>query len=215
LVRIGGVVFDIDDELAKKISKTLDKVLKDVKKTAETMFFSSSVISRLEKTGTLSKEKAQRLGLVGIAAKASGLSLDSRIDHPWGWYKNISLEKEILESGDVFARAYIRYKEIKQSISIVKNLLAQLQDHNNDILLTKTKNLMSTNKMVVSIVEGWRGEIVHIALTNNENRIFRYKIKDPSFNNWYGLALAARNNGISDFPLCNKSFNLSYCGNDL
>ena len=67
----------------------------------------------------------------------------------------------------------------------------------------------------ISIVEGWRGEIVHIALTDADGNLSRYKIKDPSFNNWYGLALAVRNNGVSDFPLCNKSHNLSYCGNDL
>jgi Ni,Fe-hydrogenase III large subunit len=172
-------------------------------------------MSRLEETGTISTEKAKRLGLVGIAARASGLPLDTRVDHPFGCYKNLSINKEILESGDVFARTYIRYTEIKQSINIIKELLSQIQSCNSDVLLTKTENPLSSNSMVISMVEGWRGELVHVALTNNEGRIFRYKIKDASFNNWYGLALAVRNNGISDFPLCNKSFNLSYCGNDL
>ena len=69
--------------------------------------------------------------------------------------------------------------------------------------------------MIVSMTEGWRGETIHAVLTGESGSITRYKIKDASFNNWYGLALAVRNNGISDFPLCNKSFNLSYCGNDL
>jgi len=219
LIRVGGVEFDIDNELIKKILKTLDKVLKDVERMADTMFSSASVLSRLEETGSLSKEKAQIIGLTGMSARASGVSIDTRIDHPWGWYKNLSLDKEILESGDVFARAYIRYKEIKQSINIIKELLCKIQIKNNnknqEILRIKTQNTLSENSMAVSIVEGWRGEIVHVALTNNENKIFRYKIKDPSFNNWYGLAVAVRNNGISDFPLCNKSFNLSYCGNDL
>ena len=68
---------------------------------------------------------------------------------------------------------------------------------------------------VISVVEGWRGEVVYIAMTDDKGMLTKYKIKDPSFNNWYGLALAVRNNGISDFPLCNKSFNLSYSGNDL
>ncbi|HBG49736.1 MAG TPA: hydrogenase [Cyanobacteria bacterium UBA9971] len=215
LIRVGGVAFDIDIELSEKISKTLDKVLKDVDKMTETMFSSASVLSRLEKTGTLSMEKAKMIGLVGIATRASGLSLDARADHSWGWYKKFSFDKEILESGDVFARTHIRYKEIKQSMNIIKELLNQIQDCKEDILLVKSKNQLLGNSMVVSMVEGWRGEAVHTALTNNEGQIFRYKIKDPSFNNWYGLALAVRNNGISDFPLCNKSFNLSYCGNDL
>ena len=66
-----------------------------------------------------------------------------------------------------------------------------------------------------SLVEGWRGEICHVALTNSEGEIAKYKIKDPSVHNWLGLAIAVRSEGISDFPINNKSFNLSYCGHDL
>jgi Ni,Fe-hydrogenase III large subunit len=73
----------------------------------------------------------------------------------------------------------------------------------------------SPETLVVSLVEGWRGEIAHAAITDDEGRLKRYKIKDPSFHNWFGLAMAVRKNGISDFPVCNKSFNLSYCGFDL
>jgi len=215
LIRVGGVSFDIDNELIEKISDTLDKVSEDVDRMANTMFSSASVLSRLEKTGTISKEKAHDIGLVGMTARASGLPADSRINHPWGYYKDLVLNKELLDSGDVYARAYIRYKEITQSIKIIRELLCKLPIYDKDVLINKNKNLLSANSMVVSIVEGWRGEIIHTALTDNQGKIFRYKIKDPSFNNWYGLALAVRNNGISDFPLCNKSFNLSYCGNDL
>ncbi|HPC98720.1 MAG TPA: NADH dehydrogenase subunit, partial [Bacteroidales bacterium] len=67
----------------------------------------------------------------------------------------------------------------------------------------------------VSLSEGWRGEICHAAFTSGDGKIMSYKIKDPSFHNWLMLALAVRNQEISDFPLCNKSFNLSYCGHDL
>jgi Ni,Fe-hydrogenase III large subunit len=81
--------------------------------------------------------------------------------------------------------------------------------------LSKQVKLLARSSMAISMVEGWRGEIVHAALTDRTGNISRYKIKDPSFCNWYGLALSVRNNEISDFPLCNKSFNLSYCGNDL
>ena len=84
------------------------------------------------------------------------------------------------------------------------------------MILTQIEtNNFDKNSIAVSIVEGWRGEVVHIAITDSNGQISKYKIKDPSFNNWYGLALAVRNNGVSDFPLCNKSFNLSYSGNDL
>jgi len=215
LIRVGGVTFDIDNEQVSNISKTLEKVEKDVDRMITTMLASASVLSRLEKTGIVSKEKAREIGLVGMAARASGLSMDSRFDHPWGWYKESFIDKEILDSGDVFARTYIRYKEIKQSVHIIKDLLYKIQVYDKDALLTQCDKSISRNSLVVSIVEGWRGEIVHTAITDNDGRLCRYKIKDPSFNNWYGLAFAVRNNGISDFPLCNKSFNLSYCGNDL
>ena len=81
--------------------------------------------------------------------------------------------------------------------------------------MTNADNDLAKDAFVISITEGWRGEVVHIAMTDGEGKLSKYKIKDPSFNNWYGLALAVRNNGVSDFPLCNKSFNLSYSGNDL
>lgn len=213
LIRTGGVVYDIDKNLSDRISKMLDKVLIDVDRMAKTMFASASVMSRLEKTGILNKESAQKLGIVGMAARASGIGLDVRVDHPWD--KKLSMSKNVHESGDVYSRSYIRYEEIKQSAQIIRDLLAQLPAYENESLLIKTENNLKPNSFVVSMTEGWRGEIVHIAITNDKNELSRYKIKDPSFNNWYGLAVAVKNNGISDFPLCNKSFNLSYCGNDL
>lgn len=220
LIRVGGVVYDIDKGLSDKISNMLDKVLNDVDRMAKTMFSSASVLSRLEKTGILNKEKAQELGIVGMAARASGIELDVRIDHPCRFYKGLSLSKKTLKSGDVYARTYIRYKEIKQSIQIIKDLLIQLSTYENEPpenspIIIKTENCLKSNSLVISMIEGWRGEIVHTAITNDKGELSRYKIKDPSFNNWYGLAVAVKNNGISDFPLCNKSFNLSYCGNDL
>ena len=74
---------------------------------------------------------------------------------------------------------------------------------------------LRSNSLVVTVNEAWRGETVHVALTDGAGRLRRYKIVDPSFRNWMGLALAMRNEAIFDFPLCNKSFNLSYCGHDL
>lgn len=215
LIRTGGVAYDIDKNLSDKTSKMLDKILTDVDRMAKTMFSSASVLSRLEKTGVLNKENAQKLGIVGMAARASDVALDVRWDHPCKWYKELSLPRKTLKSGDVYARTYIRYEEIKQSAKIIKDLLSQLPSYENEPLLIKTDNHLKPNSLVVSMTEGWRGEIVHIAITSDKNDLVRYKIKDPSFNNWYGLAIAVKNNGISDFPLCNKSFNLSYSGNDL
>jgi Ni,Fe-hydrogenase III large subunit len=75
--------------------------------------------------------------------------------------------------------------------------------------------VLARSSLVVSMVEGWRGEVVHVVETDAEGRLVHYKVQDPSLRNWLGLALSVRNNEISDFPICNKSFDLSYCGNDL
>ena len=98
---------------------------------------------------------------------------------------------------------------------MIRKIFDELENHKTEQIMVNSSGELSENSFAISIVEGWRGEIVHIALTDGNKQLSQYKIKDPSLNNWYGLALAVRNNGISDFPLCNKSFNLSYCGNDL
>lgn len=214
LVTVGGVNFDIDEDFAQKIKNTLQDVSETVKRTFATMIKSPTVVSRLERTGVVSNANALDLGLVGMAARASGVELDSRFDFPDKWLEDIE-DKKIKAAGDVYSRTRVRYKEVLQSIHIIKQLLNRLPEYKNEPVCVNTSGSAISNSMVVSIVEGWRGEVIHTVLTDENGNISRYKIKDPSFNNWYGLAMAVRNNGISDFPLCNKSFNLSYCGNDL
>lgn len=214
LITVGGVNYDIDEQFAEKILTMFKKVSADVKRTFATMLKSPTVISRLEKTGVVSNATALELGLVGMAAKASGVELDSRFDFHEKWLEGIE-DKKIKANGDVYSRTRERYKEVLQSIFIIKQLLKKLPEYKNEPLCVDCNNQYKPDTMVISIVEGWRGEVVHAAITDDYDNLARYKIKDPSFNNWYGLAMAVRNNGISDFPLCNKSFNLSYCGNDL
>ncbi len=216
LIEVGGVNYDINKTLATKILKVLEDVAKTVDRTTTVMLKSPSVISRLERTGIISQENAKALGAVGMAARASGIELDSRFDFGDKWYTSLNVLKPFKATGDVYSRFKLRYKEIKQSMKIIKSLLKQLEDDKSSIeIRTSAQNALAPNSFVISIVEGWRGEVVHVALTGTQGELIRYKIKDPSFNNWYMLAMAVRNNGISDFPLCNKSFNLSYCGNDL
>lgn len=215
LINVGGVNFDIDKNMSDKIIKMLDEVAKTVDRTTKVMLKSPTVISRFERTGVVSMENAKSLGAVGMAARASGVDLDSRFDFNDNWYTSLDVVKPFKATGDVYSRFKLRYKEIKQSMVIVKKLLKKLEDFNNENILNTPNRVLDSNSFVVSIVEGWRGEVVHIALTGANGELLRYKMKDPSFNNWYLLAMAVRNNGVSDFPLCNKSFNLSYCGNDL
>jgi len=90
-----------------------------------------------------------------------------------------------------------------------------LEDHGNPTDERALVALGARRSACVGVVEAWRGELIHWITTDGEGRISRYAIKDPSFNNWTGLAIAVRGNVVADFPLCNKSFNLSYSGNDL
>ena len=99
------------------------------------------------------------------------------------------------------------------SLGLVQRLLAEPEEPQRPV--AGTDHPLEPDRFVVTLNEGWRGEISHCLLTDGNGRISRYKVKDPSFHNWTGLAIALRNQEISDFPLCNKSFNLSYCGFDL
>ena len=219
LITTGGVNFDLDDEKIERAIKTFAKVEKDVDRMAKTMLKDSTVMSRLEKTGTISTERAIEAGFVGMAARAAGVELDSRFDFPDKWIKELDIENKPFNGvGDVNSRFKLRYKEVMQSLSIIRKIFEKLKEFKNEPINCGYEVMNKENAkdaFVISIVEGWRGEVVHIALTDGSGALSKYKIKDPSFNNWFALALAVRNNGISDFPLCNKSFNLSYCGNDL
>ena len=166
----------------------------------------------MEKTGVLSKENAKTLGAVGMVARSSGIDIDSRY-----FDFDYSFKKEPFKgTGDVYSRFKLRYKEVIDSINFVRKFLGELENLQGELKVDDyKKGEISANSFVISTTEGWRGEIIHTVLTGANGEILRYKIKDPSFNNWYLLSLAVKNNGISDFPLCNKSFNLSYCGADL
>ena len=156
-------------------------------------------------------EAARQIGLVGLAARASGIERDVRIDFPYGMYRYSNVSSAVLESGDVYARAKMRSLEIEQSIEFI---LEQLENLPAPKPKDREKNLRP-NAIIVSLTEGHRGEIAHVLLTDVSGKLSRVKIKDPSFHNWQGLSIAVRENGVSDFPLCNKSFDLSYAGHDL
>ena len=215
LINVGGVNFDIDEKMSEKILKMLEGVEKTVDRTTNVMLKKPSCISRMERTGVVNMETAKSLGAVGMAARSSGVDIDTRFDFNDKWYTSLDVQSPFKATGDVHSRFRLRYKEIKQSMQIVRKLLAKLSEYKVEPIKVTPNQALLPNSMVISMAEAWRGEVVHIALTGANGELLRYKMKDPSFNNWYMLAMAVRNNGVSDFPLCNKSFNLSYCGNDL
>jgi Ni,Fe-hydrogenase III large subunit len=211
LVRPGGVGFDVEPERAEKMRDRAFAALRDVAAAAELLWTTASVMSRFENVGVLSAHDATELGLVGPAARACGLPRDVRSSFPTGIYRFAQVPRASWHSGDVFARAYLRWLEIERSASFVREELEQLP---GGALRTPCAALAPAH-LCVSLVEGWRGEICHVVRTDETGRIAGYKVVDPSFHNWSGLALALRGQQISDFPLCNKSFDLSYCGFDL
>jgi Ni,Fe-hydrogenase III large subunit len=211
LIRPGGVGFDLEPERKQICRDRLEPTLRDIEPAADLLFESSSVQARFEETGTVSLEVCGALGLVGVAARACGLEMDVRADFPWGIYRFAQVPISTWTTGDVFSRAYVRWLEIPRSVEFIRDQLDAFPDGPIRVPV----GALRPNHFAVSLVEGWRGEICHVALTDAEGKFSRYKIVDPSFHNWMGLALALRDQQISDFPLCNKSFNLSYCGHDL
>ena len=136
---------------------------------------------------------------------------DVRYDHPAGWHRFAQAPVAVWPGGDVFARARVRSLEIQRSGRFLVEQLASPPEADINCPLPA----LSSDTLAVALVESWRGEVCYVALSDAVGRIRRYKITDPSFHNWIGLALALRGTAISDFPVCNKSFNLSYCGHDL
>ncbi|MGC8803239.1 MAG: NADH-quinone oxidoreductase subunit C [Bacteroidales bacterium] len=214
LIRPGYINYPFSEKLAEQLLEILNNFEPDFTEMAEQLFSLPSALSRFEKTGIIDTNTAIRCGFVGMVARTCNFLRDIRFSHPYNLYgKGIKHQPVILKNGDVYARTLLRYREVLQSIMHVRMLIQHLPDrYSTHSSLT---GLTQKNMFGISLVEGWRGEICHCAITNNEGKIVAFKIKDPSFHNWKALELAVRNNEISDFPICNKSFNLSYCGNDL
>jgi Ni,Fe-hydrogenase III large subunit len=149
-----------------------------------------------------------------VAARACGLDRDVRRDHSFGPYAAHPVPVSLAQSGNVHSRAWVRWEELAASTAF---LAAALEDLAGLPCDPKPEPLpaLAPEHLCVALTEGWRGEVLHLGITDGSGRLARYKLVDPSFHNWFGLALALRGEQVSDFPLCNKSFNLSYCGHDL
>jgi Ni,Fe-hydrogenase III large subunit len=211
LMRPGGVGFGLDAGRAGQLRDRLAAALRDVGGAVELLWETPSVQARFEDTGRLTRKACEDLGLVGVAARACGVDQDVRRDHPSGVFRFAQIPVSTCATGDVFARAYVRWLEIQRSGEFLRRQLANVRPGVDRVAI----GALRPSALNVSLVEGWRGEICHVAITDDQGRFAAYKVVDPSFHNWFGLALALRQQPISDFPLCNKSFNLSYCGHDL
>lgn len=204
--------FPFTQTTAIEFTKVLDAYQPDYTEMFDRMIDLPSVLSRLEKTGVVNREQHLQTGTVGMAARSGNVERDVRKSHPYLGYSAIDHTPVVMRQGDVYARTQLRDSEIRQSIGYVRKMMENIPP----VAAPRPfEGKPAPNTLILSLTEGWRGEICHAAITDNEGEMVLYKIKDPSMHNWMALALAVRNNEISDFPICNKSFNLSYCGFDL
>lgn len=218
MIRVGYNPYPLTRELRERLLKTLADFEVKYVEMADEMFKLPSVQARFEKTGVVNKEQARLMGSVGLAAKMAGVPRDIRTSHPYSYYKSLFYVPAVMKTGDVMAHALLRDQEIRKSIRMLRYLIEECDKFDSDNAETrpilKDKKLKNST-FTVSLTEGWRGEICHAAVTNEHGELACYKIKDPSMHNWFSLAIALRDNEISDFPICNKSYDQSYCGFDL
>ncbi|GFG85694.1 hydrogenase large subunit [Mycolicibacter algericus] len=203
-IRPGGVVLQ-----ALPDPNRLQALADDVAEIAELTLGHSVIYDRFAGTSVLNRTDAEALGTLGYVARASGLVTDARLDHP---ITDLPVTEVTATAGDVLARYTVRRDEFAASVALCRTLI---DGHHGPIDVRAQLPGSAGAGNGVGIVEGWRGSIVHRVETGADGTITRAKIVDPSWFNWPALPLAMTDTIVPDFPLTNKSFNLSYAGNDL
>jgi Ni,Fe-hydrogenase III large subunit/Ni,Fe-hydrogenase III component G len=206
---VGGLVRDL--AVPADLSTQVQVAVADFDEMVTICMNNTLVADRLEGTGVLSHELARDHGVVGFVGRASGIDIDARRDHPYAAYQALQFKVPVFSSGDVKARTEVRVEEVHESANLVAQVCRQLP-------VGPVRASGEPSQPFVAgfgIVEGWRGRIVHWMMTGDDGRLHRVKIVDPSFFNWPALSYALQGNIVPDFPLCNKSFNQSYSGNDV
>ena len=210
-IALGGVRHDLAAEGADAVRRHLHTFEREFDNLITLLIDSGSFTDRVDTTGVLSQQAARDLGIVGMAARASGIDTDLRRDHPHDAYSRVPFDVPVESGGDVRARLMVRAREVEQSFRIVHRTLDMLPD---TPLRAPMPETLPAYSAALGWAEAWRGPCVHWVATDEHGQLTRVKITDPSFLNWPGLAQAVPGNIIPDFPVINKSFNLSYSGND-
>jgi Ni,Fe-hydrogenase III large subunit len=211
-LRPGGARAKMSKEDAPTIRKNIALLKKDIAIINAHYLAAETVAHRFKGIGVLTRQQALELGLVGPPARSSGVALDARSTATVAPYGNLAPEVVVEDTGDCWARGVVRIREIDASIQWLEAALERLPTI--EPAATDTRPL-APSSLCVSVCEGWRGEVVHCIETDATSTLKHYRVQDPSLRNWMGLAQAVRTNQIFDFPICNKSFDLSYCGSDL
>ena len=210
--RVGGVDVDLTAEQLTEIVTELDEIERDFSELERILFANASLTDRLETTGVLSERTAWDHAVMGVVGRASGIDRDVRRDRPFAAYDELPVKVALYRYGDVRARMRVRMDEIHESIRLIRELRARIP---SGPIAAEPSRHPIPGEWALSAVEGWRGEILYMVMAGENEQIHRCKVRDPSFVNWPAIQWAVVGNIIPDFPLINKSFNLSYAGNDL
>lgn len=223
---IGGVRTDISDKQRDTIQNTVDKVSQDFQQVLEMLRQKSSLMDRLKNTGTIQRKDASDLATVGITARCVGIDVDTRKDHPYSFYpflnvnkfktpyKQIQHEVEMQKrEGDALARFDLRAEEISDSISFIHETLGNLRG--DSLSNPRIIENLRPYRHSLGYCESHRGQTLHWVMMGENNSIYRYKVRTASFCNWPIIEQVVLNDIVADFPLVNKSLDLSYSGNDL
>ena len=205
----GGVGCDLPAEL--NLAAELDAVVADFNEVVEISLSNTMLTDRLQGAGRLTTKTAGDHGVLGYVARASGIDVDVRRDHPFAAYPWLKLKVPAYDTGDVRARAMVRVEEVRESANLIKQAIQSIPVGPIAAPLGK----LPAWQPAFGLVEGWRGAILHWVMADDDGTLYRLKVKDPSFVNWPALSFALLKNIVPDFPLINKSFNQSYSGNDL
>jgi Ni,Fe-hydrogenase III large subunit/Ni,Fe-hydrogenase III component G len=210
-ISLGGVRRDLSPQGLDALARHLRGFEKEFDELITLLIDAGTFTDRVDGTGILTQQAARDLGVVGIAARASGIDTDFRRDHPHDGYVDVRFDVPIEEGGDVRARLMIRAREIEQSLSILHQVLGAMPD---TPLTAPLPAHLPPSSSALGWVEAWRGPCTHWVATDERGTLARVKVTDPSVLNWPALVHEVPGNIIPDFPVINKSFNLSYSGND-
>jgi Ni,Fe-hydrogenase III large subunit len=210
--RVGGVAVDLTMVQLTEIVAELDGIEKDFSELESIIAHNASLIDRLETTGVLTERTAWDHAVVGVVGRASGLDQDLRRDRPFAAYDELPVKVVNYRYGDVRARMRVRMDEIHESMRLIREI--RLKVPQGPVAVESSRRTQA-GEWALSAIEGWRGEILYMVMAGENGTVQRCKVRDPSFVNWPAIQWAVIGNIIPDFPLINKSFNLSYAGNDL
>jgi Ni,Fe-hydrogenase III large subunit/Ni,Fe-hydrogenase III component G len=207
----GGVARDITDAARIELATATRRIEAEVG-TLKTIYDEHPGLQdRFANTGICTPELAARLGLTGMAGRASAQAWDARVQFPQPPYDQLAVQMATQRGGDVLARAEVRFAEISESLRLIREILHRLPEGAIHAPPAPPRGVCEG----LGWVEGWRGEVLVMARIGADGRLDRVHPHDPSWQNWPLLEVGVLGNIVPDFPLINKSFNLSYSGQDL